>query len=239
MTESKALRVPTKADSLRLLKENKLPIDVILDVGVQRKTQDLIDAFPDKKHILFEPIEEFFPDIQKHYASIDHIFAKYAVTSISAPVRMRVQKADSYQITHGRVVGADGVADREVPGITLDDYFAANPTDAAMLLKIDVDGHELEVLKGAGKTLRQTSVIVIEASLFTFHERFNAVTNHGFFLWDIIDLCYFHQNLSQVDLVFVNQSLRDHPGMHPWKQFPFKWADWDFLNARLNRSPSQ
>jgi hypothetical protein len=55
-------------ESLRLLRSVELPIDTILDVGVQHATPSLIEVFPGKRHILFEPIDDYFYQVTRNYS---------------------------------------------------------------------------------------------------------------------------------------------------------------------------
>ena len=76
------------------------------------------------------------------------------------------------------------------------------------LLKIDVDGHELEILRGAQRSLRDASIVIVEASLANrrcpeLMERLELLLQSGFYLFDIVDPAYYAKLLHQVDLVFV------------------------------------
>ena len=51
---------------------------------------------------------------------------------------------------------------REVPMICLDDHVQAHGIERISVLKIDAEGMELDVLRGAGETLRRTDQIVLE-----------------------------------------------------------------------------
>ena len=83
--------------------------------------------------------------------------------------------------------------------------------EEASLLKLDVQGYELEVLAGAGQLLSQVEVIVAECSLYPFqvgipliHETIQHVVGLGFRLYDTADAIRWPSgNLAQIDLVFV------------------------------------
>ncbi len=51
---------PSKSNLLQRLKEAGVPITEIVDVGVREKTEELLKAFPEKRHHLFEPARPFF-----------------------------------------------------------------------------------------------------------------------------------------------------------------------------------
>jgi len=71
---------------------------------------------------------------------------------------------------------------RVVPVTTIDDYVRQHSIDFISLLKVDVEGHELEVLKGATTTIREKKVDVVQ---FEFNEM-NVVTR--VFLSDFFDV---------------------------------------------------
>lgn len=49
--------VANKLDRVRSLRSLGVPIDSVVDVGVQKSTNELIQSIPDKHHHLFEPVE--------------------------------------------------------------------------------------------------------------------------------------------------------------------------------------
>jgi hypothetical protein len=78
-----------------------------------------------------------------------------------------------------------------------------------VLIKIDVDGGEISVLKGAAWLLEQklAQYVVIESTIFghQIHEIINFMTKYGFVLYDILEPLYrpLDNALWQVDLSFV------------------------------------
>ena len=59
-----------------------------------------------------------------------------------------------------------------VPSITVDEFASSRKLDRLDLLKIDTDGHELGVLRGASETIRKYRPLVIfEAGLYLMEER--------------------------------------------------------------------
>ena len=84
-------------------------------------------------------------------------------------------------------------------------------------IKLDVQGYELEVLKGGQKALQSVECILMEVSLIgvnqgapLLHEVISYMKNIGFFVYDI---CSFvrrpiDQALWQIDVIFVKESSR-------------------------------
>jgi len=58
----------------------------------------------------------------------------------------------------------------EVPMDTLDSLLAGESVGDSALIKLDVQGYEIEVLKGGGEILRRAEVAILEASLLPFND---------------------------------------------------------------------
>jgi len=101
---------------------------------------------------------------------------------------------------------------RKVPTVTLDSLCEDRKESGPYLMKIDVQGAELDVLAGEKKVLNDTEYLIIEVSLFEFFKggpQFYDVVHYmkscGFVVCDIISLEYspLDNALSQVDIAFV------------------------------------
>jgi FkbM family methyltransferase len=101
-----------------------------------------------------------------------------------------------------------------MPALTLDAVFAHRLRDAdRVLLKLDVEGHELDVLDGASAVLAHVEVIVSEVTFFdiehtgypTFTEFVATLARAGFVLYDIAALASRRRDgrLRMGDAVFV------------------------------------
>ena len=106
---------------------------------------------------------------------------------------------------------------------TLDGEMSNLYYNSPYLLKIDVDGSELEVLAGAVDTLPFCSCAVVEctvgAGVTTMMQLLNFFNLHNFSLWDIVNMSYCQDHMWQVDIVLVNNKsnvdrlrLKDNPG---------------------------
>jgi hypothetical protein len=87
------------------------------------------------------------------------------------------------------------VEHRVVPVFPLDDLLHAEGLDPPFGLKIDTEGSELEVLKGATALLRDTEFVIAELSLrqrfrdgFEFAQFTAELARSGFYLHDILEV---------------------------------------------------
>ncbi|MCJ7787045.1 FkbM family methyltransferase, partial [Patescibacteria group bacterium] len=100
----------------------------------------------------------------------------------------------------------------EVPIRTLDSVFAECGLEELDLLKIDVQGYELEVLAGGVSILRHTYLVVIEVSFFEhyygqplFPDIYSFLTSAGFGMHRMFGYAYDDRGcLLQCDAVFIN-----------------------------------
>ena len=87
--------------------------------------------------------------------------------------------------------------------------------DGPVLLKIDVDGGELLVLRGAAGILDRVAIIIVEATADWLSGIVQFAEVHRFRLFDIVELCYCGNQLHQCDLIFVAEAFC-HLVFTPW-----------------------
>lgn len=202
--------------ALALLRHLNVPINTIIDVGVQYSTASLKHIFRDKLHILFEPCSDYWNKIEESYKNIKHILYKIALFNEDKKVNLK-QNGDLFRITDNKEIGLIEVQANKLDTILKDTNF-----EKPYLLKIDVDGAELEILEGAQETLKDCSTIFVEAHTRDFLERCNAIEKYGFKLFDIVDFSYYDNRLAQFDLVFIKKDLLPHKkqklDLNKWKK---------------------
>lgn len=223
-------RIPLKPSLLRSLADHGIRFGAVIDVGVQSCTRELMVAFPDLHHYLFEPISEWAPKIETAYgkAGVDYTLSLVALSDQTGTATLELDNLmGGENITHANIVDTPDTKMplREVPCTSLDrlqaDGFFEN---APYLLKIDVDGAEDRIIAGAKTLLPQCSAIIVEASIQDLVPRAARLSDLGFQLFDVVDLCYYGTRLAQVDLVFVRQEILPAEAF-TWPSFePSKWA---------------
>ena len=100
----------------------------------------------------------------------------------SVAVGSKSGTADFIDVPNGAVGYLEGATSISVPMISLDDYFLDN---APNFLKVDVEGYEIEVLKGAKHILSSIPKLDIEIHCTSYQDRRESVDE----LLQLIDLC--------------------------------------------------
>lgn len=84
------------------------------------------------------------------------------------------------------------------------------------LIKIDVQGAELDVLRGGLNTLQKSTFVVMELAVMRYNqgaplinEVIEYMNRNGFMFFDIYELHYMHGALFQVDVCFINKEHKD------------------------------
>lgn len=209
-------RGPTKRQAIDSLITLGVPVGSVIDVGVQSGTQALIDSFPDRPHFLIEPLAEWNSAIAETYsaAGVSYQLLNEAASSTPGTVTMLLRSVlPGPNVSHAFMVEGDptGPQYRRVGSTTLDAAIAGREFPAPHLLKIDVDGAEMQVLEGAEETLKNCSLVMVEASVVNLVERGMAMSRLGFQLCEIVDLCYYDRRFVQADMIFLNnQIVKDH-----------------------------
>jgi len=236
------MRLPTVSDCLRLIRfvDERL-CECVIDIGAQRKTDFLMEIFPDKKHYLFEPVKHYHADLRRNYEekNIDFEILGVALGDVDGEVFLHNTCHDrSGKITHSFIEAAPNKSVKDLVSIEpiecrqLDTQRNQLPlTKHQYLIKLDVDGVEEKIIAGGRQTISEASFLVIEASLGRRNlvSRIQLLETFGFRLFDICDPAYYFGQLSQVDLVFINESVRAAQiKFRPWEHAGGKviWKQW-------------
>lgn len=195
----------------------------VFDIGVGRGTPWLYDAFPSAKLVLFEPVEQFRPFVERIVAERRADAMMVALGAKAGRVTLRVPEAIP---TSASLLSRDEAFARleresarmtvdrfhEVDMITLDSI--ADRWSPPYALKVDVEGTELDVLRGARKVLESSQLVIMEMSVMSrfdgeasFADRIRFMDEAGFRLFDIPALSQTRAGgpLSFIDAAFVRR----------------------------------
>jgi len=197
----------------------------VIDVGAAYGdfTVECHRVFPDANYILVEPLEEYRPFLEAVSSSVTK--AQYVLAAASAQtgelvINVHPDLVGSSSYLEDENSNVNGVP-RTVPAIALDSLVDDRGAIPPFLLKIDVQGAELDVLSGGESLLQSAEYVLLEVSFFEFftggpqfHDVVRFMDSRGFAAYDISDLQYrpLDNALSQVDIAFVKQKgfFREH-----------------------------
>ena len=174
----------------------------VIDVGVGYGTPWLYDGFPDARIELFEPLDIFVPAMQNICNTYRARYHLTALAGEAGEVEMDVNlqtPTDSTMAGFSAALSPLAQAGRDVTiqnqRVPVQRLDAFGPFEEPILLKLDVEGSEIDVLRGATATLARTEIAIAEISVAQRHERdasFGTVVHyledHDFRLMDILSL---------------------------------------------------
>ena len=206
--ENAQQRRPSKLSTLQTFVEFGIPVNTVIDVGVLTQTSELIKCFPDKKHALFEPVPDHEQAIRQAYKDIDYDLHQCAISNEDGTSQLRLIRDSKKAISHSQLSDSTGEDCITVKQYKLDTIMGDYSYKPPYLLKVDVDGKDIDVLKGAKTILPDCACVIVEATAPRVEPTLSLLCSQGFFLWDIVDICYAHGTLWQVDLVFLAEKYR-------------------------------
>ncbi|HEY9848968.1 MAG TPA: FkbM family methyltransferase [Leptolyngbyaceae cyanobacterium] len=207
----------TLLGSLQNIKKLGFEPKTVIDVGAAAGTFQLYETFPNAKHILIEPLEENKPYLEKivsQYKDCEYLIAVATKTPGTAVLNVHPDLEGSSLYLECEDSNVNG-SPRTVPAIALDDICLDRNYQSPYLIKIDVQGAELDVLAGATEILKQTEYVILEVVLFEFfkngpqfYDTIDFMKQRGFVVYDILDYWYrpLDNAMSQVDIAFVKES---------------------------------
>lgn len=187
----------------------------IIDVGLGEGTPQRYEAFPAAYLVLVEPLEEFAAGIATTLARRPGVHALETVGCAEERRTVRVEprwtERSSFFARHGLERTGDVQVMREVPVTTLDRLMSQQSCPAPFGLKIDREGVELEVIRGAAATLQRCVFVIAEVSVLarfegshTFAQFIAAMDQAGFDACDILHL----GRADSSDVAFTNLLFR-------------------------------
>ena len=157
-----------RADRFRALVDAP---DTVIDVGVAGGTPWLYRAFPKAQFLLVDPMPECEARVAAAFPDLVFDFHPVALGAEAGSVELKIplvgenahaSKASTLTRTDHFTPLVSDWETREVPVQRLD---ALAPTDGRLGLKIDTEGAEATILRGATSMLARCDFVVLELSL--------------------------------------------------------------------------
>jgi FkbM family methyltransferase len=154
-------------------------IKMILDIGAHggESASEMRQRFPEAEILSFEPLQEFYEKLLATMEGDQHFHAYHMALGAASgeSVIHRSASAPSSSLLpmgelHKKLYPGSGeYTDERIRVLRLDDALDM-PIARPLLVKIDVQGFEAEVIKGATHTLAQTDIVVVENSFTPLYE---------------------------------------------------------------------
>ena len=207
-------------NALNRLKAQGFAPATVYDIGAYRGgwTRLAAQVFPDAKFILFEANADNAAHLRA--AGLTHytvaLAAEDGEKALFLPRQGDATGTSLYRENSAHY-GNDNLVVRKVATARLDTLVAAQRLPAAALIKIDVQGAELDVIAGAKTALAHCQALIVELSLASYNkdapliaETMPAIARHGF---RCIDICELHRSpaggVLQADFLFAKPALFD------------------------------
>ncbi len=140
--------------------------DTVIDIGIGDGTPDLYKSFPNSNLILVDPLVECEP-VMKNI--LRNRKGRYYICALGAEQSERTIKIYddlSCSSLNERYYEKSKLKSERLVSIKpLDAIVWESKLKSPFLIKIDTEGHELEVVKGAQNTLKNTNAIIAELSV--------------------------------------------------------------------------
>jgi FkbM family methyltransferase len=204
-------------DKLVRIKNNGYYPDAILDIGAHHGnwTNSMKDIYSNSKYFLFEGI---------NYPELNQFNNNNRIKVFNVLLNDKVEEVSWYEMKN---TGDSFFKEKThhfkncepIKRYTIDlntHILQNNILQEAknILIKIDCQGAEIPILKGASSILEKTDFIILEIPLFgqfnegvpNFLEHISFMDSIGFITYDIVDSHYINGFNMQVDVLFINKN---------------------------------
>jgi FkbM family methyltransferase len=189
--------------------------EVIFDIGAAEGAwaQRASQIWPNARIVGFEPNESRVPDLEATKARVPNFsYQRCLLGSAIADVEY-VDARDQTSLYDRAATGPKVTA----PMLTLDSLLTSKRIPPPSFMKLDVQGYELEILKGGQVALAATQAVLLEVNVYHLSPEMPVVLDvlnymqaNGFFWYDILGLVRRQADdaMGHMDFLFLR---RDHP----------------------------
>lgn len=205
--------------SLWNLKKNGLDAKQIVDIGAYKGewTEELLKIYPNASYLMVEGNPERKADLAAFVERKKSFDIKYelALLDSKAGEQKKFHIMDTASSVLDEYVNPESVT-IQLTSDTLDEVARKHAFNNVSLVKLDVQGYEVEVLKGGRHILQNAEAILMEVSLLDIHknvpllrEVLNFMYEYDFVAYDICSVAARRPKdraLWQTDVLFVKEN---------------------------------
>jgi FkbM family methyltransferase len=185
----------------------------LIDVGAAKGTPPIYRAFPDAYRVLIEPLREFEDQMQQWISDGQGEHLCTAVGDQEGEASMYIDRERPFMSSlHHRETAPQSKPPelRTVPTTTLDILLEEHRWRPPFGVKIDAEGYEDRVIRGASRLLEDTQFVIADVSVmrrfdgsYSFAEFIQLMIERGFAVYDVVDGAKFEGGqLEYLDLLF-------------------------------------
>ena len=198
--------------------ENKIIVDAGASTGIMTKM--FAERFPELQIYCFEPIQQTFKELTENTAKYKNLILINKALGSSPGLSVihildRISSSSILSVSEkiDDPYFAEALKEKKTENITISTLDIEIPSDKNIaIMKMDVQGFELEILKGGQSTLRRTDLIVLEmqnhdyyrnAPMYYDLDKF--LREQHFVCWDIIPSLRKEFKLKEWDAIYVSE----------------------------------
>jgi len=189
--------------------------EVIFDIGAAEGAwaQRASKIWPHARIVAFEPNESRVPALEETRAKLPNFSYQRCLLGSTISDVEYVDSRDQTSLYDRAATGPKVTA----PMLTLDSLLTGKVIPPPSFMKLDVQGYELEILKGGQLALAAAQAVLLEVSVYHLSPEMplvldvlNYMQAHGFVWYDILGLLRRRSDdaMGQMDFLFLR---RDHP----------------------------
>lgn len=182
-----------------LLKKQNFYPETIYDIGANKGnwTKECLQYFSDATYYLFEPQQNLKKDIIEVMGdNKKYKLFSLGVGNVNGILNFTIHdRDDSCTFSYTKEEAKEqGLRQEEIPIVRLEDFIKEKQLKRPNILKIDAEGLDLQVLRGAESLLKDCEVIMVEVAIVnkridnTALKMLSFMDEYGYKIFDITDL---------------------------------------------------
>ena len=205
-------------DKLRLLKEDGYVPNIILDIGAYKGfwTKEMMKIYSNSEYYLFDGIDYNELNTLENIGNVN-IYKNIILNDEYKIVDWYQKKNSGDSIFKENTKYFKDCKPIKKESIDLNTFLKdkkINLNDKNIFIKIDCQGSEINILKGATSILQDTDFILIEMPLFgkynegvgDFYTHIKFMEEYNFIPFDKVDNHYINKFNMQIDMLFINKN---------------------------------